>query len=65
MGSDQNMLFHADTAKEAMEKALYTLNLAKNDPTAEIKAIGKNGRVLFFDHNGETWSTMTDGSYHG
>ena len=61
----ENMRFSAETGYEAMEKALYTLNLKHKDPAAKIIAIGKNGRVLTMTHYGKTYCTLADGSYKG
>jgi hypothetical protein len=65
MDTNENMYFSAKTGYEAMEKALYTLNLEHKDPNAKIIAIGKNGRVLTMTHCGNTYSTLADGSYKG
>ena len=57
-----DMLFFAKTARDAMEKALYTLNMTHNDPTSNIIETGK---CLTFDHCGKTYSTLKSGLYQG
>lgn len=56
------MAFFAKTGIEAMQKALYTLNVSRLDSNAKIKMFG-NGRTLAITHNGKTYSTLADGSF--
>ena len=56
------MVFSARTGLEAMQKALYTLDLRRLDKNAKIELAG-GGRTLTMTHNGETYSTLSDWSF--
>ena len=62
LDDNTNMVFSTKSAREAMEKAIYTLNLSKLDPTSKII---ETRACLSFDHCGKTYSTLRDGSYAG
>ena len=62
LDTGKDMMFFTSSAMDAMEKALYTLNLKKQDPSAKII---ERSRCLIFDHDGKTYSTLKDGSYQG
>jgi hypothetical protein len=62
LDTGKDMIFSASSAFDAMEKALYTLNLRKTDRNAKII---ERSRCLIFDHDGKTYSTLKDGSYKG
>ena len=62
LDTGKDMMFSASSAMDAMEKALYTLNMTRNDPTSNIIETGK---CLTFDHCGKTYSTLKSGLYQG
>ena len=62
LDTGKDMIFSASSAMDAMEKALYTLNLKEQDPNAKIF---ERSRCLIFDHDGKTYSTLKNGSYQG
>ena len=62
LDTGKDMIFSAVDAMDAMEKAIYTLNLRKLDQNAKIIA---RSRCLIFDHDGKTYSTLKNGSYQG
>ena len=62
LDTNEDLVFSAVDAMDAMEKAIYTLNLKKQDPSAKII---ERSRCLIFDHDGKTYSTLKDGSYQG
>ena len=64
LDTGKTALYSAETAMEAMQKALYTANISRLDNNAKIKVIG-NGRTITFVHAGKTYSTLANGSYKG
>lgn len=58
LDTNEGLWFDAQTPHEAMEKLLYTLNLAHLDPEAHILELG-GGRTLTVVHSGRTWSCTT------
>ena len=62
LDTQEDMIFSAVDAMDAMRKAVYTLNLKKQDPNAKII---ERSRCLIFDHDGKTYSTLKNGSYQG
>lgn len=57
LDTHQALYFYARTPYEAMKMLLYTLNLRKLDPEAQIQLLG-GGRTLAIVHCGETWSCL-------
>lgn len=62
LDTGKELAFFAKTGIEAMQKALYTLNVTRLDNSAKIELFG-GGRTLAFTHNGKTYSTLANGSY--
>jgi len=62
LDTGKDMIFSAVDAMDAMQKAVYTLNLKKLDSNTKIF---ERSRCLIFDHGGKTYSTLKDGSYQG
>ncbi len=63
LGTDKEMIFAAKNAMDAMEKALYYLNLSNFDKDAKICYCGKNNRTLTLEHSGKTFSTLADSTF--
>lgn len=51
----RRFIFQTETAEEAMQKMLYTLNLSHMDRAATIKQTG-SGKHLCMDHGGKTYA---------
>ena len=51
--------FTADTPYEALNKMLYTLNLACYDKQAVIK-MTKSGKCLYIEHKGKTYGVVNN-----
>ena len=62
LDTGKDMIFSAVDAMDAMQKAVYTLNLRKLDRNAKIIETSK---CLTFDHAGKTYSTLKNGLYQG
>lgn len=63
LGTDKEMAFIAKNAMDAMEKALYYLNLSHFDKNAKIYYCGKNNRTLTLEHDGKIYATLADGTF--
>ena len=62
LDTNEDLVFSAVDAMDAMKKAVYTLNLRKLDSNTKII---ERSRCLIFDHDGKTYSTLKNGSYQG
>ena len=63
LGTNNEMVFVTNNAMDAMEKALYYLNLSHFDKNAKIYYCGKNNRTLTLEHSGKTYSTLADSTF--